>query len=851
MKGGQYDRWLGPEQWCVNWRANGVATKQVVIERYPYLNGNYTWKVRDEDYYFKSGITYTNASCWGLGARAMASGVIFEDTSPAIFAEDGYNESVMGLLNTRTVRLLAHVINPTVHMQSGDTQSIPLPIQNNKSINENVLCCVEAKRNILKKTVNTYHFDVSSSNKETLLSTINKTICDKLLDGCLLSIAEANIEKLAFESYGLSSYGVDTIINETNPIPGLLPVIKGIDDLSSINFKYPELLKNIALPTNYIELGENQINDIRNKIIESYKLGSGSVDVESDSDIENNEKDDDDNQLEAKLIFPSESLIAELSIVAGVNPVSTYNIIEKLLNENKIQCSTESQSIASDLMSTTILRSLGHLWPKQIEANEQPPTWADEDGVIPLTEDCGEKTLLVRIRERIIDEFPGGNVNSIEQEFSEILGTSLDKWLIGPFFKRHISQFKKRPVAWHIQSSSTITTGGRAKSSRSSVNSPAFAALIYYQKIGYTTILDIRKLYVDKLRISYETELRTLEGNNQPTLEQSSRKIKLENWIDELKVLDRKLERLANEAFGPDKMRAVLRQYAINDAMLSLVACWLKRLAQTVQTGPLKSWKETAEHTELHKDFPQWLSDATARLDHFCSDVGPKAPEEKKLSVDPSSAELAPIISSHAAIMVKNSIVKACDSWWRKFDEAVLLPVRQKIGETDDKANLLEEERDLPGCPTSRKMEIERLLKQLKADIKGLKNELSEKTEKAKIIRREMESWQCKEAALWEGWLATQPLFDKFAQLDVTKAAPSTIAEFIAQESAYYPDINDGVRVNIAPLQKAGLLAADVIASKDLDKAISDRADWRADERRWCREGKLPQPGWWKAEVTK
>jgi hypothetical protein len=53
------------------------------------------------------------------------------------------------------------------------------------------------------------------------------------------------------------------------------------------------------------------------------------------------------------------------------------------------------------------------------------------------------------------------------------------------------------------------------------------------------------------------------------------------------------------------------------------------------------------------------------------------------------------------------------------------------------------------------------------------------------------------------------------------------------------------VRVNIAPLQKAGLLAAPVLAAKELDKAIADRADWRADERRWCREGKLPQPGWW------
>jgi len=60
-----------------------------------------------------------------------------------------------------------------------------------------------------------------------------------------------------------------------------------------------------------------------------------------------------------------------------------------------------------------------------------------------------------------------------------------------------------------------------------------------------------------------------------------------------------------------------------------------------------------------------------------------------------------------------------------------------------------------------------------------------------------------------------------------------------------FPDINDGVRVNIAPLQKAGLVTADVLAGKGLDKAIADRASWRDDERRWCREGKLPKPGWW------
>ena len=109
----------------------------------------------------------------------------------------------------------------------------------------------------------------------------------------------------------------------------------------------------------------------------------------------------------------------------------------------------------------------------------------------------------------------------------------------------------------------------------------------------------------------------------------------------------------------------------------------------------------------------------------------------------------------------------------------------------------------------------------------------------------QIEAGKSDEPATWGDWLAEQPMFDQISSLDDRRPAPKTIAEFITQESLYAPDINDGVRVNIAPLQKAGILAADVLAAKDLDKAIADRAEWRADERRWVREGKLPQPGWW------
>jgi hypothetical protein len=78
---------------------------------------------------------------------------------------------------------------------------------------------------------------------------------------------------------------------------------------------------------------------------------------------------------------------------------------------------------------------------------------------------------------------------------------------------------------------------------------------------------------------------------------------------------------------------------------------------------------------------------------------------------------------------------------------------------------------------------------------------------------------------------------------------PPSREEFERQEHAWNADINDGVRVNIAPLQLAGLLAADVLKKPDAVKAISDRVRWRADERGWVREGKLPRCGWMPEDV--
>jgi hypothetical protein len=86
---------------------------------------------------------------------------------------------------------------------------------------------------------------------------------------------------------------------------------------------------------------------------------------------------------------------------------------------------------------------------------------------------------------------------------------------------------------------------------------------------------------------------------------------------------------------------------------------------------------------------------------------------------------------------------------------------------------------------------------------------------------------------------------DKWGARIAGGKAPSTPDSFRAQETRYEPHIDDGVRANIAPLQRAVLLATEVLGAKDVEAAIVDRAKWRMEERRLCREGKLTEPRWW------
>ncbi len=146
-----------------------------------------------------------------------------------------------------------------------------------------------------------------------------------------------------------------------------------------------------------------------------------------------------------------------------------------------------------------VLRLLGHRWPKQLEAGEAVPEWADRDGIILLTHG-GDAPLVERLRERLRSEDGDVGAQQTEALLVELTGaTNLEDWLRRFFYPRHVKQFKSRPIAWQLASR---PVKGKGKSAR-----PLFECLLYYHATSGDALARLRTQYVEPLLRAEEAAL--------------------------------------------------------------------------------------------------------------------------------------------------------------------------------------------------------------------------------------------------------------------------------------------------------------------------------------------------------
>ncbi|MFP3983856.1 MAG: BREX-1 system adenine-specific DNA-methyltransferase PglX [Desulfurivibrionaceae bacterium] len=135
-KGGPFRKWYGNNLIIVNWKNDGEQMKA--------FRGSV---IRNQDSYFKEGITWSTVSSSNFSVRYSPEGFLFETKGSVCFPVN--NNSILyllGLLNTKVINTFLHAISPTIDFHEGPIGSIPLKIWCEKGIIDLVTNLLESER---------------------------------------------------------------------------------------------------------------------------------------------------------------------------------------------------------------------------------------------------------------------------------------------------------------------------------------------------------------------------------------------------------------------------------------------------------------------------------------------------------------------------------------------------------------------------------------------------------------------------------------------------------------------------------------------------------------------------------
>lgn len=126
-KGGEFRRWYGNNEYVVNWENNGEEIKENTRLHYPELGDNLSWKISNENYYFRSGITWTGVSTKDFNCRWYPEGFIFDSGANGLFPEKGVDiHYLLAFLNGKISNMCLRLLNPTINYGSGTVRQVPL-----------------------------------------------------------------------------------------------------------------------------------------------------------------------------------------------------------------------------------------------------------------------------------------------------------------------------------------------------------------------------------------------------------------------------------------------------------------------------------------------------------------------------------------------------------------------------------------------------------------------------------------------------------------------------------------------------------------------------------------------------
>lgn len=242
-KGGGSEKFYGALKTVVDWRPDKMKEYKGVA-------------LRNRQFFYKEGLTFSGIGSKGFGIRYLPEGYIFDSGGSFINIYDGVDKFfVLGILASDFSEYLLNLFNPTINFKNNDIHRLPAVVNKEyeEKISNIVKEIIKVKKQMLSFDDKEQNFDIKNySNNNSLKDIVRKYL---KLEKQYLSLVQKNnmlvneLYRLSEETISLIKQKVIESRNTINSIP------------NNINFDqwYEKEGKNVnrLLLINYIEKHDN------------------------------------------------------------------------------------------------------------------------------------------------------------------------------------------------------------------------------------------------------------------------------------------------------------------------------------------------------------------------------------------------------------------------------------------------------------------------------------------------------------------------------------------------------------------------------------------------------------------